>query len=1153
MIRPLFRMLTLRAIVMAVLALLGIGAIVHLSPRIAYAGYAPFSTPEARVWLALGLLCLLLLGWAGAAASRRIGRLRVIWEAPPPSPAVQETITHDAKVLHRLNELFRATLRTLRAGGPAWRLGRHSLYRLPWYVVLGRRGSGKTALLEAARLKSRDQPDDGPHRDGDPCRFWLADQAVLIETAGADYTAPVLSGTPHAVWQRLLKLLRRARRKCPVNGVIVTVSASDLLADAGERDEIASGLRGRLREMLRKLGIRFPVYVVVTHCDRLAGFTSFFSHMDRAGTEQVWGMTLSGEDVAGAVFEQEFALLVKRLQGRVVPLVTAARDEALASRIFTFPAQFEALGEPLQALLRDVFTPSPYALAPWLRGVYFTSAVQDGDERARPASAMAHAMIASGQIRTIAGAHDYFTARLLKQVVFPENHLAGARPPGRAGRLYRWLAAIAFIAGTLAAATVIWLGYARNRSAIDAMARDTAILAEKASAQPAPGPTDDPSAMIDLLNAAARPVSAAPQSGADAFFLRQPGLYQGRRLCEAAHAAYLALLRQTLLPFIHARARRAMADTSRGEFDRLMALRTYLMLAGSTRRDGDAVLAWFTDDVRTMALPPARRADMLRHARLVLEQGDWGPPLPVDAALLGRVREQLSGLRLVDSLYGELQGKLRGVMPGTLSLARMAGVDAPLALSRASGRPLSDGVPAAYTVAGYRAYLRLRDAAVAGASDWQVALGPAGAAGLDAASLRARLDKLYFAQYIDAWDALLADVQLTAIEPDASNAAADARLLAGAQSPLRLFLQAAARETTLAGIDGDGKASNPTPVDERFAALHDLFKAGPGQTLPIDQVQGRIAEAAVFLDAVDAAMRRNIPLPPSDAIDTLEDEAQDQPPPLGGVLRQLASIGKAVALGDTRERLDETWRAEVAPFCHAVVDGRYPFDRTSTKDVTQSDFNRLFAPGGLIDSFFQANVQRYVDMTTHPWRWRPNGRRLGLSRAALQAFEDAASIKQAFFPDGGNTASVHFQLLPLSLDPYFTRFEMTVGGQTLEYAHGPVRPKAFVWPDGEPSARLAYEPPGPDGRGGVTVLGPWALFRLLDLGSVQAVRPERFIVRFNLHGKAVSLQLDAQSVINPFGLAALQRFRCIDRLAPSRPPSAPASGRVEPAGDSRYR
>ena len=59
--------------------------------------------------------------------------------------------------------------------------------------------------------------------------------------------------------------------------------------------------------------------------------------------------------------------------------------------------------------------------------------------------------------------------------------------------------------------------------------------------------------------------------------------------------------------------------------------------------------------------------------------------------------------------------------------------------------------------------------------------------------------------------------------------------------------------------------------------------------------------------------------------------------------------------------------------------------------------------------------------------------------------------------------------------------------------------------------------------------GPWALLRLLDSAQVRpTAQPDHFTVAFDA-GQAV-LELDANSVSNPFRPGLLSHFRCPDRL-----------------------
>ena len=105
------------------------------------------------------------------------------------------------------------------------------------------------------------------------------------------------------------------------------------------------------------------------------------------------------------------------------------------------------------------------------------------------------------------------------------------------------------------------------------------------------------------------------------------------------------------------------------------------------------------------------------------------------------------------------------------------------------------------------------------------------------------------------------------------------------------------------------------------------------------------------------------------------------------------------------------------PFCERAINGRYPFDRQSASDVALQDFGRLFAPNGLIDTFFNENLVSFVDTTTNPWQVRRvNGVDIGISNAVVAQFQKASEIRDSFFLAPG-LPSVTFDLTPVALDP----------------------------------------------------------------------------------------------------------------------------------------
>jgi type VI secretion system protein ImpL len=211
---------------------------------------------------------------------------------------------------------------------------------------------------------------------------------------------------------------------------------------------------------------------------------------------------------------------------------------------------------------------------------------------------------------------------------------------------------------------------------------------------------------------------------------------------------------------------------------------------------------------------------------------------------------------------------------------------------------------------------------------------------------------------------------------------------------------------------------------------------------------------------------------------------------------------------------------------------RYPFNKDNLSGVTIDDFGRVFAPGGLLDKFFQENLKSLVDTTKSPWQWRSLGERpRGASDEVLLQFQRAALIREVFFQHGGQRPQVNFTLKPVYLDALTTRFMLDIDGQKTEYRHGPTRSVNAQWPgpSGSSQARIVFETKD----GAQAVLsddGPWAWFRLLDQSKIETTTPDRFLVTFKAGEREMRYEIRANSVINPFIMKELQAFQCPEVL-----------------------
>ena len=226
-----------------------------------------------------------------------------------------------------------------------------SVHELPWYVVIGAPGTGNSSVLGNSGLRFPLQDKDEPAQltgvgGTRYCEWWFADEAVFLDTAGR-YVAhetknlkDALAGS--AAWHAFLGLLKQHRPRQPINGAIVTVSVTDLLLWAKpERQQFAAHVRMRLSELYAGLGTRFPVYLLVTKMDLLAGFIEFFGALDDEKRAQVWGTTFSaGADPVDIArdYAADFASLQNRLHAEMLGRLDEEPDLVRRASIYRFPS-----------------------------------------------------------------------------------------------------------------------------------------------------------------------------------------------------------------------------------------------------------------------------------------------------------------------------------------------------------------------------------------------------------------------------------------------------------------------------------------------------------------------------------------------------------------------------------------------------------------------------------------------------------------------------------------------------------------------------------------------------------------------------------------------------------------------------------------------
>jgi type VI secretion system protein ImpL len=242
----------------------------------------------------------------------------------------------------------------------------------------------------------------------------------------------------------------------------------------------------------------------------------------------------------------------------------------------------------------------------------------------------------------------------------------------------------------------------------------------------------------------------------------------------------------------------------------------------------------------------------------------------------------------------------------------------------------------------------------------------------------------------------------------------------------------------------------------------------------------------------------------------------------------LAAGNQDIILDNSKAQLNRLWQSEVMPLYQSGIQGRYPFTRASSKEVTLEDFGRFFAQGGLVDGFFNKNLQAFVDTSGKNWRMiSQNNQAISVSATVLAQLQGAAKLKQIFFANGGTTPSVKFTLKPLSLHPDATAFWLNIEGQQSKYSPNEAgKSAAFQWPGTDGSRLVSFGFDTKDGKKlHKEIEGQWAWFRALAMVDIRKKDQDKYILTFDIDGVQASYELSANSVDNPFSMKEFGNFR----------------------------
>lgn len=1162
--------ITLCAIILLILGLLVwfAGPLVRIDSR------TPLETPASRIYAILAVTLLMLLfealrRWRLHHLNRRVlselGEVSRIGSVHSGSEAIREG--------------FEDLMRVLRLGGQ--KRGR----RLGWYLMLGEAGVGRTTALEMSGLEfPLEHSIAGGAIGNASCQWRVTDHAVYIDAPSSLISAAPGSGLDGTEWGELVSCLRGRRRRRPLDGVILTISADrliDSMRSFGENRigrfavppdmvETSDSIRRRLQSLTSAFGVVVPVYVLVTKCDLVPGFSEFFADFGVDELESPFGVSRASSAPAARSRGQapngpaldgllaDLSMLVEVLLVRRSRRLAAERDADVRKRVFGFPYRFFALHLPLEQMLRRIFAPSRFYRDVLLRGVWFCSA---GPEAAggyqRPlAQGISIPQLPVRDPAPVRAPH--FVAGFLREALGSDLGRAFFPVQGARRRRLAWAAVSVFSFAGIAFCGLWWLASDRISGRMQSVSIALDRHEDSARAKPE-GFVSAAQAVVPLRAAAELARRDPAPSGFDLdMAAEQAGRYMlpgPSRLADSLDGAYREAAHALVQPAVFRDISNEMDElAAAGRTDELRSrFELYLGLHDSARFEPQSLTDWAAPHVHgRFPLDTETRNEVFAVLSDIFARIE--PATSPDPKVVADIRAALLAEPPAQQIYGRLIDAGEG-MVADMTLEQALGWPHAALFVPATEVDGFSGVPGRFTEAAYyEEYLLDLPGQIKAWRDQDWVHGHSDQK--EDTELFAEVSRLYSADYAAAWSRFLSEVRLRPAD-DWETAVAVLETLLAADSPLERLAGTVRHNTVLPIVRGseDGApqegqladgiadavlaASAPPEEDwpgarigSEFSAWRDLDDATTGSLPGFESIRdalkglhGEMISVSADSEVAFGKLRSWMDMPESSGISALRRVAASQPEALKRMLNKLADELLGLVIADARQHVAAVWRERLYSECVRVIEGRYPADRHASVPIPPEDFEAFFGSEGSLAGFYGTYVAPFVQSVGSGRRERSVlGRTVGFSEDALDAFQNGRAVSRAYGLDDGRLADLEFSLKPHYLSNDARRVAVRTPDASMTYRHEPPRGYRFAFASDQVEIAIA-DRNGVEFKSGIEE--PWAWLRMLDRHELRlGTYPDRFRVSIRLGGMAASFEIAADSTANPLSSEALNTFRC---------------------------
>lgn len=1038
----------------------------------------------------------------------------------------------------------------------------------PWYLVLGDESSGKTSMIFQSGenfLHSESYGGIGQTAsigdDDQDCNIWISDRAVYVDTSGGWLKN---NNVFNNSIRRFLKLIKRHRRSSKIDGIIICIDASWLKkANITELKNFSEILRVKIKDISNILCNDIPVYFFINKIDLLPGAKEFLYMFNDEIIKHGLGLSAPDIEINGRSldyfksFSSRYTEWSKKLSTYLLEILNDTLDDHAREYLFNFIETLGSLRNTLFQIVEQSFPSFPSGYSGYLHDIWYgtTISLKTNDYDQNPKML--------GQIF-----YPAFTRLINTRGFLQKLGIAQKKWSMETWIAYGSLLIFAIFCIVILISKYIWetdyISYVSEKFKEAKRIVKEVQITNKVSDQLIYAYEQLGYINSQLINMKSANRSKSLNPYIEHIFIDRD-----------TKATYHHHLLKFFWPAVENYVTETLSNEIKSGSDEIYnTLRIYQMLAKPEHRSSNEFVNWFVQRWSTFAPNGYTANDKLIfefHLRELFDgySKNDTPVIKPNNNLVYQAILKSSELPLTSRIIHRIMELPLpdGIIP--VSLVMAAGNNASLMLKLKSNKTVVDNyIPAFYTRAAYKDVFlgNLDKISKDIVNELYWVLNDTSKVNASKISYSSFLQKLkddtinqYLINFSNTWNKFLKDITIRPIQNLEDSALLANQLANPSSSPLINLIRFVAREVNLTGsqtnsnwfarnatnienqkrlvigeLSGERSMYRITPerlIEDRFrpilelgAKLNNNIDSNPITKLFYD-VYNMIYPLSSIVSSYPTVQQTK---QEENVFNQIRIKASNQTDPIKSILLDLISSSESKAAEEIKNSLSNETNSLFTELCNTTIQSKYPFNRSSSIEISRDDFIKMFAPSGTIDQFFKDNVSQLV--TGYGDNLKPiNSKGNIVDPQILDAFRKVANIKDNFFDQSGKNIKLSMYIRPVSLSSNIYESILDIDGQSINYSHGYTKALKIDWPgpNNNDNIRLVFK----TSEGTVKIknfTGSWSLFRFFDSARIIKSGSDYKIISLSVPGTEGSIELEIKSDMDNFPLWSniLNNFSC---------------------------